>query len=149
MPKKGYKQTEEHRAKLSESMKGKKCKPFSEDHKAKLSESIKGKTRSEETKAKISAAKRGKPSGREGKTQSEEAKAKISAANSGENHPNYIDGRACDVYCQKWTNDFRANIREFFRQRCVICGKHQSEEHILLACHHVEYDKAACCKTGV
>ena len=42
-----------------------------------------GKSHSEETKAKMSAAKKGKPSPTKGKSHSEETKAKMSAANKG------------------------------------------------------------------
>ena len=45
--------SEEHKAKLSESLRG---RALSEEHKAKISESHKGKCHSEETKAKISGA---------------------------------------------------------------------------------------------
>lgn len=52
--KKGKKLSEEHRRKISESMKGKKRKPFTEETRRKMSESHKGKHRSEETRKKIS-----------------------------------------------------------------------------------------------
>jgi len=82
---KGKTLSDEHKAKLSVSKrggpnpnKGKPCKlrkPMSEETKARMSASRKGKARgpmSEEQKAKISASKKGKP-------RSEETKAKISA----------------------------------------------------------------------
>jgi hypothetical protein len=114
-------------------------------------------TNSESKKGKPTPWMQGEKNHSYGKIPSEETKKAISEAQKGkskpwmqgEKNPQYIDGRACDVYCQKWTNDFRANIREFFGQRCIICGKHQDEEDILLACHHVESDKQACCADGV
>lgn len=49
----------------------------------------KGRKCSEETKAKMSAAKAGKNHPNYGKKLSDEVKAKISASNAGENNPNY------------------------------------------------------------
>jgi hypothetical protein len=75
----GSKHSEESKRKLSKSLKG---KTKSEEHRAKMSAAQTGKKRgphSEETKAKISAAKKGK----KGKPLSEETKAKISAAIKG------------------------------------------------------------------
>jgi len=48
-----------------------------------MSEAKKGKPRSDETKAKLSAANKGKPPSNKGKPCSEEQKAKLSAANKG------------------------------------------------------------------
>lgn len=69
--KKGKHLTEETRRKMSESQKGKKRKPFTEETRRKLSESHKGKTLSDETRIKISEAK---------KNISEETRRKLSEA---------------------------------------------------------------------
>ena len=68
--------TEETKLKMSQSRKGRKCKPFSDEHRAKLSQSLKGRTLSEESIAKMAATKKGKP-------RSEETKLKISLAKKG------------------------------------------------------------------
>jgi len=56
MPKKGYKQTEEHKKRVTESRKGHK---HSEETKRKISESLKGNQLSEETKKKMSESRKG------------------------------------------------------------------------------------------
>ncbi len=86
----GWRHTEETRAKISEANRGKK---LSEETRAKISESLKGKKPSTETRAKISAAHKGKKLSEEtraklsaahkGKKFSAETRAKLSAANKG------------------------------------------------------------------
>ena len=65
----------------------------SPETRAKISAAKKGQTHSPETRAKISTTMKGRNKGknnpRYGKTHSPEARAKISAANKGENNPNY------------------------------------------------------------
>tara|TARA_R100000951_G_scaffold734_1_gene2524 strand:+ start:1599 stop:2264 length:666 start_codon:yes stop_codon:yes gene_type:complete len=65
----GFEQTEEHKANISEALKG---KPKSEEHKANMR-----KPKSEEHKANMSAAKSGKNNPMYGKTHTEEAKANM------------------------------------------------------------------------
>jgi len=59
----------------------------------------------------------------------------------GENNPNWTGG--AKDYCEKWTLEFRRRIRAFFDYKCAECGTPENE--ILLHCHHVYYDKKACC----
>jgi endogenous inhibitor of DNA gyrase (YacG/DUF329 family) len=59
----------------------------------------------------------------------------------GPDHPAWTGGPK--DYCEKWTRDFRERIRAFFGYQCSECGSPQGEE--LLHCHHVYYDKKACC----
>lgn len=86
MPKKGYKQTEEHARKNREMHKGKNNywygKNLSGDHKRKIGEAHKGFKHSEESKKKNRIAHLGRK-------QSEEAKRKISEAQRGENNSMY------------------------------------------------------------
>ncbi len=77
MPRKGYRQSPEHRAKIGKAHKGKTLSP---ETRAKIGKANQGKTRSPETRAKISEAN-------QGRTYTPETRAKISEANSGENHP--------------------------------------------------------------
>ena len=92
MPKKGYKQTDEHRRKRGDALKGKKRQETSEETKRKLSKALKGKPswmkgkkHSEETKQKMSEAhkKRVETPWMIGKKHSEETKLKISKAKQG------------------------------------------------------------------
>ena len=55
---KGKSLSEEHKKKIGEALKGKSCKPFSEEHKKKIGEALKGKPLSEETKRKMSEARK-------------------------------------------------------------------------------------------
>ena len=57
---KGCTLTEEHKAKCSAALKGKKLPPFSDEHRRKISEARIGTKASEETKAKLSAQRQGK-----------------------------------------------------------------------------------------
>lgn len=85
MSKKGYKQTEEHRKKLSISNKGQipwnKGIPRLEETKRKISEGEKGKIVFEETRQKMSNSHKGKIPWNKGISCSEETKIKISKAN--------------------------------------------------------------------
>ena len=102
----GYKHTQEAKAKLSAALKGRR---FSEDTKRKMSESNKGKVFSQEHRENLSAALKGKP----GYKPSEETKAKLSAA---------LKGR-------KQTDDAKEKIRaarlEYWRRNK---GRKTSEE---------------------
>lgn len=80
-----------------------------------------------------------------------EVAAKISISMSGPNHWNWKDGISFEPYCPKFNNNLKERIRAFFNYECIICGK-STEENITnngrkfeLSCHHVEYNKNACC----
>lgn len=106
MPKKGYKQTEEHKRKNSELKMGEKRKPFTEEarknmskagkikiftgeHRKNISIANTGKYHTEETKRRMSEAASGEKNHNFGKHLSKETKKKLSVANSGENHPRF------------------------------------------------------------
>jgi hypothetical protein len=63
---------------------------------------------------------------------------------TGEDNPNWTGGSK--EYCEKWTAEFRRRIRAFFDYKCAECGTPQNEK--LLHCHHVYYDKKACCSVS-
>jgi endogenous inhibitor of DNA gyrase (YacG/DUF329 family) len=63
---------------------------------------------------------------------------------SGKNNPNWTGGSK--EYCEKWNLEFRRRIRSFFDCKCAECGTPQNEK--LLHCHHVYYDKKACCSVN-
>jgi endogenous inhibitor of DNA gyrase (YacG/DUF329 family) len=63
---------------------------------------------------------------------------------SGENNWNWTGGPK--DYCEKWNLEFRRRIRAFFDHKCIECGTPQNEK--LLHCHHVYYDKKACCSVN-
>ena len=68
----------------------------------------------------------------------------MSKNNVGENNPSWTGGPK--EYCEKWCPEFRRRIRAFFDHKCVECGTLQNEK--LLHCHHVYYDKKACCSVN-
>lgn len=68
-----------------------------------------------------------------------------SIANSGSNHYNWQDGKSYEPYCPKFNENLKIRIRKFFNNECVICGKSAEENGQNMSCHHVEYDKEACC----
>jgi hypothetical protein len=114
-----------------------------------ISKTMTGRKLSEKTKAKISRANTIKWS-------SPEIRAKISGGNHymrkrpetvrrGPASPHWKGGISYEPYCPLWTNELRERIRAFFDYECIFCGKTQEENGCLLSCHHVEYDKQACC----
>ena len=62
----------------------------------------------------------------------------------GKNNTNWTGGPK--DYCEKWTLEFRRRVRAFFDYTCAECGTPQNEN--LLHCHHVYYDKKACCNVN-
>jgi transposase-like protein len=69
----------------------------------------------------------------------------LSIKRSGCNNPNWRGGLSYEPYCPKWTPELRERIRAFFNYECIVCGKSQEENKRKLCCHHVEYNKNACC----
>jgi hypothetical protein len=168
MPKKGYKQTEEHKRKFRENhhrywlgkkrpgmigfWKGKK---MSEEHKRKVSENNarywKGKkrgARSEETKRKISETfkkkhiNKGVSPWNKGKKLTEEHKTKISKGNKGKNHWNWQGWKSLEPYSIDWTETLKRSIRERDKYTCQLCGKLQGD--IAFSVHHIDYNKENC-----
>ena len=51
-------------------------------------------------------------------------------------------------YCSKFNADLKRRVREFFGNKCFLCGKHQEENPRRLAVHHVNYNKNTCCDSS-
>jgi hypothetical protein len=112
-----------------------------------------------EVRAKISKSNTGRFVGEKshcfGKPKSEKTRKLLSDSHKGKqlgsDNPNWKGGRSFEPYCPKWTTELRRRIRAFFGYECVICGKHQNEnidkshKSKALSCHHVYYNKQACC----
>lgn len=79
----GYVHTAEAKAKLSATAKGKAKPPRTKEHVSRILAARAGNTVSAETRAKMSASRTGKPTGRKGIPMSTETKAKISAKMKG------------------------------------------------------------------
>ena len=80
-----------------------------------------------------------------GHGQSEETKKKMSKGHIGCKNGNWKGGTSYEPYCPKWTKELRERIRAYFDYRCILCGKTETENGRKLSCHHVEYNKLACC----
>lgn len=119
---KGRRHTQEQRIKRSNAMKIRMADPI---EKTKLSNSMRGRKMPQETRDKLSAALMGRFCGEEGN--------------------NWRGGISFEPYCPKFNNYLRLRIRAFFDNRCVLCGKTKEENVWHLSCHHVEYNKQACC----
>ena len=147
-------------------------KPHSEETKAKISATLFGRQLSDETKNKMSIAKRNKQSNMYGKQHSAQTKAKMSAAvlgkirsddtkckmsiakignknpmygRVGRSHPMYDGGKSFEPYCPKFNEDLKRRIRAFFNYECLTCNKSTKDNGRQLSCHHVNYDKQGCC----
>ena len=66
-------------------------------------------------------------------------------AHCGENHFNWHGGISFEPYCPLWTKSLRTRIRAFFDNKCVMCGRTTNTRGANMSCHHVKYDKSACC----
>ena len=63
----------------------------------------------------------------------------------GENNSNYKGGISFLPYCEKFDNDLKERVRDFFNGCCYVCGIGQSELGQKLDVHHVNYNKMVCC----
>lgn len=118
----GKTHTTDQRKKRSDAMKFKMSDPI---ERAKISTAQKGRKKSQETRDKLSVALIGRFCGKEGH--------------------NWRGGISFEPYCPKFNDYLRLRIRKFFENRCVLCGKPEIENGQNLSCHHVEYNKSACC----
>ena len=69
----------------------------------------------------------------------------MSRAMSGPGNHEWRGGISFEPYCPKFNENLKKRIRAFFEYRCIMCGKHETEQKRKLSCHHVEYNKSACC----
>lgn len=130
----GRKLTREHREKLATSSREYWSNPANRE---KARRAHLGKKHTPEEKQKISE-------GNIGKTLSEETKRKLSEYR-GPKSSMWKGGISFEPYCPKFNKDLKRRVRDFFDNRCVICGKTKTENGKNLHVHHVEYDKTACC----
>lgn len=132
MPKKGYKQTEEHKI---NAVKGQfqrghlghwknKKRQFSESHKINMSHPHK----------KHKKFERGK--------QSLVHRQNISNSLRGYKNPNWKGGISLISYSINWTETLKRSIRERDKYICQYCGEQQGNKG--LSVHHINYDKKDC-----
>jgi hypothetical protein len=148
--------TPETRAKISAALRG---RPVSPERREKLSLALTGHVKSESAKANIAIAQKRRYETtdlkkflcRRGTKLTPEHRRRISESERGEKNPRWKGGISFEPYCPKFDKDLRRRIRAFFEYRCIACGKHTTENLSCkgniwqLSCHHVEYNKQACC----
>jgi hypothetical protein len=125
---KGKKHSEEHKRKMSESMKGKKHKRFSEETIEKMRKRMMG------NKYTL------------GHKLSDEHKKKIQKATKqrvADGIHNFWQGGITNKkYTDDWTATLRRSIRERDNYTCQICSKQQTDR--AFSVHHIDYNKANC-----
>ena len=152
--------TEEHKEKLRLANIGKR---LSEETKKKISQSLllgkHHRKHTDETKRKMSLAKKGLQSSFKdkhhteeaneknrkahiGKKHSEETKRKMSEAHEGEKCHLWKGGISYEPYSIGWTATLKRSIRERDHHTCQLCGKLQSDRAFDV--HHVDEDKKNC-----
>lgn len=125
-------------------------KHLSEEHKEKISQSMKGKNKgkclSEQTKRKLSKANKGKHFSPEtefkkGHIISENLKQIIGDVHRGENHWNWQGGKSYEDYGSDFTNLMKEQIRERDNYTCQFCGVSEEQLDEALCVHHIDEDK--------
>lgn len=150
----GRKHTKETRRKMSQSKIGKKLKPFTDEHKAKLSESNKGKNKgkipwnkglklSQEERDRLSKIHMGKKGTRTGMKNSEETRRKISEARKGRSIKTSLWRKCKIIYanetfkeyenlkdCARDNNISYTLAKTLVKQNEVYKDKHNKNPHI-------------------
>lgn len=149
---KGKKLSGIHRQNISISLKGRKPSPQSPESLKKMGEKQKELWKNPEHRKKMIKLHIGLQAKEKhpmyGKHHSEETRKKLSDAMMGKlcgpNNPAWTGGPK--DYCEKWTMEFKRRIRAWYHYECVECGARQNGK--LFHCHHVYYDKKACCSVN-
>lgn len=123
-------------------------KPVSDETRRKLSEAKKGWVPPPITEArrqKLKEARRGKTPAL-GMRHSEETRRKMSESRKGANNGRWIDGRKKKPYPPEWTKRLRDAIRSSQDYRCAICGQQNRRD---LHVHHIDWDKMNCAQNNL
>ena len=143
-------------AKISARLRG---RPVGPEWRKKLSVALTGHKTSDVARMKMSIAQKHRYATtdlkeilcRKGTKLTQEHRDKISESERGEKNASWKGGVSFEPYCPKFNDDLRERIRAFFGYHCVCCGKPQTKnitksgKKFKLQCHHVEYNKQACC----
>ena len=149
--------TDEWKRKIGDSRIGKKNPmkhpEVADFRKGKTFEELYGEEKAKEIKGSMSKT-------RMGKRHSEETKQKMVYSHKGEKSYLWKGGISFLPYCEKFDEDLKERVREFFGRCCYVCGKTEQEqidEMIArgkrpikkLDVHHVNYQKMACCEEEI
>jgi len=148
--------SEEHKRRISESLKGVfKGRKMSEEFRIKCSIATTGKRNpmygkklSVEHRKKISKAKKGKKFSKEAKrrTMPMEVRKKISASHQNCSLEDWEGFLTHSSYCPKFNNELRERIRNRDNRTCQLCGKFEILNGRRLAVHHIDGDKMQGCE---
>jgi len=78
-----------------------------------------------------------------------EHKQKLHDAVAGNKCHLYRHGQSFGKYCEKFNNNLKERVRAFFNHICQSCGKNQKENGEKLSVHHVYIEKLACCESKI
>lgn len=148
-PHKSHSPSLETRKKISEAHKGKPgtrlgCK-LSNETKLKMSLARRGIKFTDEHRRKLSEAQKrikNRPIQPKGFRHSEESKRKIGDSQRGEKHHNWQGGITFEEYGINWTETLKRSIRERDRYTCKMCNQQQTNK--TFSVHHIDYDKKNC-----
>ena len=169
MPLKGYKQTQIHKRKLSESHKGLKHSEESKKKirgrnnpakrssvRKKISQKLKGRKFSKQWRRKISESKKGNKVNL-GRVFSKEHKRKLGEAHKGKKiliqflykwkrfgikNPAWKGGLSYEPYSTDWTKILKLSIKQRDNFTCQLCKV--TQEGKALSIHHINYNKKNC-----
>jgi hypothetical protein len=123
---------------------------------------VKGRKFSQETRQILREQKLGEKNPFYGKTHTPEVREKIRQAHlgrvqgiewtkkramKGEKNPAWKGGISKSPYCSKFNEEFKRRVRDFWENKCFVCGKTKGErgQNRELSVHHVYGDKFVCC----
>jgi hypothetical protein len=143
MPPKGSKQSEEAKQKIRESQKARLKDP---NKRLKLIENAH--KYNKERIIQLNVSRRGQPTWNSGKSgiYSQETLNKMSEAKRGVNHPCFKNWSSYEPYCELFNEDLKTRCREWFGNKCFMCGIDRSELNKNLGVHHIWAEKKACCE---
>jgi NTP pyrophosphatase (non-canonical NTP hydrolase) len=52
-------------------------------------------------------------------------------------------------YCDKFNENLKERVRDYFGRCCYLCGKNENDNGQKLDVHHVNYQKMACCEKEI
>lgn len=134
----GFKHTEETKIKIGDIQRGKPKGPITEEHRQHLRDVV----WSEERKLALSKSRMGIVFSDEHRKHLSESLIGVCA---GSKHPMWKGGVSFEPYCQKFNDEFKERVRNFFGRICLICGKSEQDNNRKLAVHHILFDKNTCC----